>query len=354
MEEHKLNAIIKLSQNENPLGPSPRVLDAVLEAREIIHRYPEPHSHSLKKKLADSLDLPPRQVLVSAGLVESLDIVIRNFVGDGDNMIIGEITFVAYRLLAEVFGIETRFSRMRDYCIDVDDMLRLCDENTKLIIIANPNNPTGSTITENELIRLLEGVSSDTYVVIDEAYCEYVIQDDFPDSLKLLKYHPNLIVMRTFSKIYGLAGMRVGYSIASEEIIERMQHFQAPFTVNHLASRAAATALDDQSYVDMCCKLNNQNRAQLTRELTNLGIKVTPSQSNFLFLTFSSVEERDRVFVILEDHGVLVRKMDPFGADHSFRLTIGKSGDNARIISILKTAESSGFSESMDSNATVM
>jgi histidinol-phosphate aminotransferase len=345
MEEHKLHAIIKLSQNENPLGPSPRVLETVREAGEIIHRYPEPHSRSLKKMLADNLNLPTGRVLVSAGLVESLDIVIRNFVGDEGNMIIGEITFVAYRLLSEVYGIKTKFSRLKDYRMDVDDILRLSDENTKLIIIANPNNPTGSVINENELIRLLEGVSSDTYVVLDEAYGEYVTQEDFPDSLNLLNRYPNLIVMRTFSKIYGLAGLRVGYSIASEEIIELMQHFQAPFTVNHLASRAAMAALDDQDYVRMCCKVNNENRIQLTRELTNLGIKVTPSQSNFLFLTFLSVEERNRVYDILGDNGVLVRKMDLFGADHSFRLTIGKTADNSRIISILKAADPSAFTQ---------
>jgi histidinol-phosphate aminotransferase len=338
MEEHKLQTIIKLSQNENPMGPSSHVMEVVRDACEQIHRYPEPHSRSLKKKLADSLNLPPVNIFVSAGLVESLDIVIRNFVGEGGNMIIGKITFVAYRLLSEVYGVETRFSCLKDYRMDVDDMLRLCDEKTKLVIVANPNNPTGSTINENELIRLLEGVSSETYVVVDEAYCEYVNQDDFPDSLGLLKRYPNLIVMRTFSKIYGLAGMRVGYSIAREEIIELMQHFQAPFTVNNLASVAAMAALDDQNYVHKCCKSNYKNRVQLTRELASLGIKVTPSQSNFLFLTFPLLEERNRVFDLLGENGVLARKMDLFGADHSFRLTVGKAEDNARVISVLNAA----------------
>jgi len=354
MVEPKLKTILKLSQNENPLGPSPRVLEAMSEASEYMQRYPEPHSHSLKKKLADSLNLDPEHVLVSAGLVESLDIVIRNFVKEGENMIIGEVAFVAYRLLSEVYNVETRFSRLTDYRMDVDDMFRLCDENTKLIIIANPNNPTGSTINETDLTRLLERVPSNIYVVLDEAYCEYVKQDDFPDTLKLLKRYPNLIVMRTFSKIYGLAGLRVGYSIASKEIIELMQHYQAPFTVNHFASAAAMAALDDQGYIDMCSKLNNENRLQLAQELTSIGIQVTPSQSNFLFLTFPNQQERDRVFSCLGENWIRARKTDLFGANHSFRLTIGKANDNARIISALKAAMNHFPFESRDQRAAVI
>jgi len=274
-------------------------------------------------------------------------------VEDGENMVIGEVAFVAYRLLSEVYHVETRFSLLKDYRMDVDDMLRLCDDHTKLIIIANPNNPTGSTINEKELIRLLEGVPSKTYVVLDEAYCEYVKQDDFPDTLKLLKRYPNLIVMRTFSKIYGLAGLRVGYSIASKEIIELMQHYQAPFTVNHFASAAAMTALDDQSYIEKCSKLNNESRLQLANELTNIGIHVTPSQSNFLFLTFPSREERDRVFSFLGESRILARKTDLFGADHSFRITIGEVYDNTRIISTLKAAMNHFPFESSDQRAAV-
>ncbi len=228
MKPDQLLKFIKLSQNENPLGPSPKVQVAIREACSGIHRYPEPHSYTLRKKLANSLDLDPGHVFVSAGLVESLDIVIRNFVGDGGNMIIGEIAFVAYRLISEVYGVETRFASLRDYRMDIDNILGLCNEHTRLIIVANPNNPTGSTISETELVRLLEQVPTETIVVIDEAYCEYVAQPDFPDSLELLKRFPNLSVMRTFSKIYGLARMRVDYSVASKEIVEKTGYYQAP------------------------------------------------------------------------------------------------------------------------------
>lgn len=337
MKKAQLQEFIKLSQNENPLGPSPNVLAAIREASNDAHRYPEPHSRSLSAKLADSLSVDPGNVFVSAGLVESLDIVIRNFVGDGGNMIIGEITFVAYRLISEVYGVATRFSTLKDYRMDIDNILSCYDENTKLIIIANPNNPTGTTISEYELIRLMDQVSSETYVVIDEAYREYVTQQDYPASLKLQIRYPNLIVMRTFSKIYGLAGLRVGYSIASKEIVERLVHYQAPFTVNCLASVAATAALDDQVYIDKCSELNNESRILLTKELTNLGLRVTPSQGNFLFLTFPSVEERDRIYDLLGRLRIQVRKTDMFGADHSFRLTIGESADNARIISEMKS-----------------
>ena len=173
MNNGTLNNIVKLSQNENPLGPSPKALEAMLEFAFTANRYPEPHSHTLKKKLAERLNIEQENVFVSAGLVEALDIMIRNFVGKGNNMIVGEITFVAYRFLAEVFNVETRFSKLKNYRMDIDDILSHYDENTKLIIIANPNNPTGTTINEEELTQLLEQVSSDTYVVVDEAYQEY-------------------------------------------------------------------------------------------------------------------------------------------------------------------------------------
>jgi len=166
-----------------------------------MNRYPEPHSSTLKNEFSDHLGVLSENIFVCAGLVESLDIMIRNFIEKGENLIIPEITFVAYRLLAKVFHVETRFSQMKDYGIDIDSIIENCDEKTKLIIIANPNNPTGTIVNETDLIRLMETVPKHTYVVADEAYCEYVNRVDFPNTMKLLQRYPNLIMLRTFSKI---------------------------------------------------------------------------------------------------------------------------------------------------------
>ncbi len=247
--DQKIAEKIKLSQNENPHGPSPMAFKAVLDQCNTVNRYPEVHSETFKSELANYHNLSDDNIFVCAGLVEALDIMIRNFILKGENLIIPKLTFVAYRLLAEVFNVETQFSLMKDYRIDVDSIMEKYNDQTKVIIIANPNNPTGNIITQVELIKLMDNVSPSTYVAIDEAYWEYVSDDDYPNTLKLQEKYPNLIVMRTFSKIYGLAGLRVGYVIASKEIIKKFDYYQPPFTVNRMATIAASAALKDVGFV---------------------------------------------------------------------------------------------------------
>ncbi|MDO8366670.1 MAG: histidinol-phosphate transaminase [Saprospiraceae bacterium] len=324
--------MIRLSQNENPLGPSPKAMEAVLKQVSALNHYPEPHAYSLKKKLAERLNLEPENVLVSAGEVESLDIMIRNFVGEGNNMIVGEISFIGYRLLAKVFKVEARFSKLKDYKMDVDEILRCCDEHTKLIIIDNPNNPTGAIVSEQELIRLLEQISSGTLVVVDEAYMEYVTQVNFPDSPRLLQRYPNLVVMRTFSKIYGLAALRVGYTIANPAVVEKMEHYQAPFTVNGLGLVAAMHAMDDVEFVAQSKAANEKERRRLYNELKMLGNNVVPSQSNYQFVYFDTVDQRDHFYTELFGSGIMAQKTDSFGAENALRVSIGRAEDNSAVI----------------------
>lgn len=336
MNKETMQAIIRLGQNENPLGPSPKVIRAIQENLDKVHLYPEPHSHSLKALLAEKLGLQPENVFVSSGLVEALDILISNMVGVKENMIIGDITFVAYKLLAKVKKVNVRFSKMPGYRIDVDDLLSLCDENTKLIIIANPNNPTGTMISEDELVKLLDHVPPTTYVVADEAYWEYVSDPQFPNSLALQKKYRNLIVMRTFSKIYGLAGLRVGYTLAAPEIINQFDLFQGPFTVNQVASAAVKAAVEDPEYIETCAQLNVQNRRFLAEELSRLNLQIVPSQSNFIYLPFDTQPERDQVHDRLEARGILTRKMELFGDDKALRITVGTAGHIEKIIKALE------------------
>jgi histidinol-phosphate aminotransferase len=332
MDKKTADDIIKLSQNENPLGPSPKAMEAVRKSCINIYRYPEPHSHTLRGKIADKIGREVSNVFVSAGMVEAIDIAIRNFVPKGCNMITGEITFVAYKLLANVFNIEARYAKLNNYRIDIDEVISLYDEKTRLIIVANPNNPTGTIISETELVKLLDHVSPETIVVADEAYHEYVKSPDFPNSLALQSKYPNLVVMRTFSKIYGLAGLRVGYTVASEEIIKQFDLFQAPFTVNHMAAEAVIAALEDSEFVEESIEANTNGRRFLAKELTKLGFHVVPSESNFLFLHFKNKEHRDQVYDSLFSKNVLVRKTDLFGDDCAFRVTVGKPGNIQKII----------------------
>lgn len=323
--EYNEEGVIKLSQNENPHGASPLALKAVREHKYSINRYPEPHSKSLKAELASHLEISPDNIFVSAGSIEALDILIRNFFGKGGNLIIPKLTFVAFKIIAEVFGIETKFSKMKDFSIDIESIIENYDEKTKGIIIASPNNPTGTILTEKELIRLLDYVSPQTYVVVDEAYCEYVSDKNYPDTLSLQKQYPNLIILRTFSKIYGLAGLRVGYAIATKEIIAQIEHYQPPFTVNRLASIAASAAIKDTQFVKNSFDQNLKLRSVIDKELRNLGYQIVPSQGNFIFIHFESEERRDFIFEMLKSQNVIVRKMDYFGDYKAFRLTIPKT-----------------------------
>jgi len=332
MDQKAAEEIIKLSQNENPFGPSPLALKAVREHSLSINRYPEPQSSTLKAELAEHLELSPDNIFVCAGLVESLDILIRHFIGKDENLIIPKLTFVAYKLLAEVFGVETRFSQMKDYKIDIDSIIDHYDDQTKVIIIANPNNPTGTIVTEEELITLLESVSPHTFVTVDEAYYEYVSDMDYPNTIELQKKYPNLIVLRTFSKIYGLAGLRVGYAIATKEVIERFEYYQPPFTVNKMASVAASAAIKDKQFLNDSFEMNIGVRTLLEKELIGLGYNVVPSQGNFIFIYFDKKEERDLIFNLIKSKNVLARKMCSFGDIKAFRITVPKPKDYQKVI----------------------
>ncbi len=336
LEQTKAEEKIKLSQNENPLGPSPKALEAVVAQANSMNRYPEPHSGSLKSILANYHQLSPKNIFVSAGLVEALDIIIRNFVDKGENLIIPKLTFVAYKLLAKIFDVETKFARMNEYRIDVDSIIEHYDAKSKLIIIANPNNPTGNIITEKELLKLLRTVLPHTYVVIDEAYCQYVADENYPDTLKLQRTYPNLIVMRTFSKIYGLAGLRVGYTIAAKDIIEKFEYYQAPFTVGRLAAVAVSAAIKDEKFVRDSFEMNLRGRSFIEEELGNLGLHVLRSQSNFIFVFFDNQEERDVTFDKLARSKLIARKMDPFGESKAFRVTVPRLENCKKIIDCLK------------------
>jgi histidinol-phosphate aminotransferase len=336
MDQKVVEEIIKLSQNENNFGPSPMALKAVIDNCDQMNRYPEPHSKSLKNEFSNHLGIIPENIFVCAGLVESLDIMIRNFIVKGENLIIPKITFVAYKLLAKVFHVETRFSEMKDYGIDIDSIIESCDEKTKLIIIANPNNPTGTIVNETDLIRLMETVPKSTYVVADEAYCEYINRVDFPNTMKLLQRYPNLIMLRTFSKIYGLAGLRVGFAVAHEDIIKKLEYFQAPFTVSQVATIAASAAMKDHKFLGKSSGDNSKSRSLLERELSQLGYNIVPSQSNFIYIHFETQKERDRVCDLLADKNVLVRKTDPFGDEKAFRITVPRLENAQKVIDALR------------------
>lgn len=327
----------KLSQNENPYGASPLVVSAMSSFNQYVHRYPEPHGAELKKIFGNFHHLTADSVLVTAGLVEAIDILVRNFLHGSQNMVVSEFSFVAYRLVANIHHKNIRFGKANGFSLSVAGLLNACDDNTRFLFIDNPNNPTGSYLSHAELELILDSVPKNTMVVLDESYCEYATESDYPDSMLLIKKYPNMIVLRSFSKIHGLAGLRIGYVLARPEFITELDYYQPPFTVNQMAAQAAPVAIHDTDYIVKCKALNHQEREKMVRGLKDAGFQVLPSQSNFLFVYFNSKEERDAYYDILIQHEILTGKMDAFGADFAFRVSIGLPEHNLAFLDTMRT-----------------
>jgi histidinol-phosphate aminotransferase len=335
-EKEKAVEIIKLSQNENPFGASPKALKAIEDFYRSVFRYPDVFYNELKQKLSIKHNVSPENIIMSAGSVALMDMSIKSFVEFDQNVITSEKTFVAYELLAKINRRECRCAELVENTISLNSFLSLCDDKTRLMFIANPNNPTGTIIDHDDFKEFLDKVPSNVMVVSDEAYSEYVTDPTYPDSLQLQKTYKNLIIFHTFSKIYGLAGLRIGYAIAAPDVAQQLELCRTPFSVNSLASAAASAALDDTEYIQECISINEKERAFLYNELVNLGFKVTPSQGNFILVEFDKPDERDKIYTLLEGEGILVRKLEPFGIDLGLRISVGRPKDNQHLVKILK------------------
>jgi len=327
--------IRRLSQNENPLGISPMVTKVIVDHGNTINLYPESYNN-LETKIANKYGVKSENVFLSAGLVEAFNILIKDMVATDENMLVSEVAFIAYRLMATMAGTNIKLIPVQDYHHNIEGHIKECNSKTKLIIIDNPSNPMGTIISHSKLAHLLDSVPSSTLVVVDEAYAEYVEDASYPNTLSLLGSYPNLIITRSFSKIYGLAGLRIGYTIASKEVIEEMKANQLPFTVNRMALIAASTALDDEGYVKECFSKNKEEKVRLYQGLKDLNIDVIYSQSNFLFLPFETSQARDNLYNHLFEAGIETTKTDGFGDDCGLRISIGLASDTIAVLDCLR------------------
>jgi histidinol-phosphate aminotransferase len=327
--------VIRLAQNENPYGASPKVLEAIKKNIDSISLYPDFVLTKLKNNIAEINQVLPDEIAVSAGSCALIDQIVFNFVKPGENIVFPELTFIAYKLCAEIHNREYRLAEMDNYYISLENILKLCDNKTKVVFLANPNNPTGTIFTHTEIIDFLNKIPKGTYVVLDEAYNEYVEDKDFPDSRSILKLYENVIIFRSFSKIYGLAGLRVGYAIAEKSLIKEIEKNRIPFTVTTISNYAALEALKDKEFVKECVMKNQQERELLVNGLISLGYNVVPSHSNFVFIYFSSTVERDKMYNTLFENKIIVRKLEAFGDNHSLRISIGKPEENFKIMECL-------------------
>ncbi|SMB92567.1 histidinol phosphate aminotransferase apoenzyme [Thermanaeromonas toyohensis ToBE] len=327
--------VVKLASNENPLGPSPEAVLALREAVEKIHFYPDGTCYYLKEALAAKLGVTPDKLIIGNGTDEILKLLAEAFVNPGEEIVVADPTFSEYEFAAQVMGGRAIKVPCRDFRHDLTAMAEAITSRTRLVFICNPNNPTGTIVEQDELDAFLAKVPTNVLVVIDEAYNEYVTSPAYPDSLAYVRSgRPNVIVLRTFSKIYGLAGLRVGYGISQPEIIHALNRVREPFNVNFLAQVAATAALKDEIHVAKSREINREGKEFLYRELEALGLQFIPTEANFIFVDVG--RDSREVFNRLLRKGVIVRTGDIFGYPTFLRITIGTPRQNQRLIASLR------------------
>jgi histidinol-phosphate aminotransferase len=323
---------LKLASNENPLGPSPMALRAIRKTAGRINYYPEGGSPYLLTAVAKRLKVKESELVFGTGSNEVIELLMRCLVRKGDNIVTSKHSFLVYRLIAQGIGASVREAPAKDYGHDLEAMARLVNKKTKLVFIANPNNPTGTYVTQTELVKFLKKAPK-IPVVMDEAYYEYAGAKDYPDTIKLRKKFPNLIVLRTFSKCFGLAGLRVGYGVGDSELVNYLNRLRQPFNVNSMAQVGALAALGDAEFVERSVKTNSDGKRQLYKAFDKAGIEYLKTEANFICVNVGHGRE---VFQNLQREGVIVRPMDVYGLPAFIRVTIGKRAQNIRFLTALK------------------
>lgn len=329
-----LKNVIKLASNENALGPSPKAVKAVSKSLMDLHRYPESSCFYLKKALARHLNIKESNLMFGNGSDELIDIILKTVKRPDAEIITSDITFIEYEICGAVNGFKIIRVPLNNFKFDLNAISAAVTEKTKVIFIANPNNPTGTYVNQNEVFSFLENLPKSVLVVFDEAYFEYADEKDFPRLIPLMQKNANIIILRTFSKIYGLAGLRIGYMIANDAFIEAAQRVRQPFNVNSLAQIAALHALGDRVFIQKAKNLVEKEKQFLYKEMTNLGLSFQPSSTNFIFVELNC----DAVvfFKKLLEKGIIVRHMKQYELDHYCRITIGTHKENKKLIQALK------------------
>ncbi|WP_426111751.1 histidinol-phosphate transaminase [Pseudomonas sp. DSP3-2-2] len=325
--------IIKLASNENSLGASPKALAAIRDELAELTRYPDGNGFELKKRLAERCRVQTSQVTLGNGSNDILELVARAYLAPGLNAVFSEFAFAIYPIVTQAVGADAHVAPAKDWGHDLPAMLAAIDSNTRVVFIANPNNPTGTWFGPDALNRFLAAVPKHVLVVLDEAYIEYAQGAELPDGLNYLADFPNLLVSRTFSKAYGLASLRVGYGLSSPAVADVLNRVRQPFNVNSFALAAACAALDDVEYVTKSRQLNEVGMEQLEGGLRLLGLDWIPSKGNFIAVDLG--RESASVYQSLLREGVIVRPVGGYGMPNHLRVSIGLPQENTRFLEAL-------------------
>ena len=327
-------SIVKLASNENPRGASPRAIAAMRIAIEETGRYPDGNGFALKDALSKRYGLTPDRIVLGNGSNDVLEMAARAFLAPGTSSVYSQHAFVVYSLATQAIGATGIVVPARDFGHDLDAMAKAVRSDTRVVFVANPNNPTGTWLTPQAVRAFLQKIPADVLVVLDEAYNEYLDAEDRSDAVRWSDEFPNLVVSRTFSKAYGLAGLRVGYGFSHPRVVDLMNRVRQPFNVSDIAQAAATAALHDHEFVEQSTLLNKQGMKALTEGFRRLGLSWIPSHGNFVCV---KVGEGAAVFQRLLRQGVIVRPVAAYGMPEYLRISIGTESENARFLAALET-----------------
>jgi len=330
--------IVKLASNENPLGPSPRAIEAMREALAQAHIYPDGGAWKLRNAIADKLSLARENIIMGNGSNEIIELLGHAFLKPGMNVVVADHAFVVYKLMATLFGAETIEVPDPGFAHDLEAMAAAITPQTREIFIANPNNPTGTLVSQEEIDRFMERVPAHVIVVFDEAYYEFL--EEPPDTLKYVREGRNVVVLRTFSKIQGLAGTRIGYGIAPPGLAEVLQKCRQPFNVNAIAQAGALAGLKDEQHITLTRKVNQVGRAYLQGAFTEMGLEFVPSQANFVMV---KVGDGDKLFKEMLAKGVIIRAMGGYKLPEWVRISVGTMEQNERCIRVMRDLLAAGL-----------
>ncbi|MCX5799899.1 MAG: histidinol-phosphate transaminase [Candidatus Eisenbacteria bacterium] len=325
---------LKFASNENPLGPSPLALKAIRESNHLLNRYPDSSSYFLREKLGEHFGFPMEQFIVGNGTTQLIELVCHLFLGPGDEAVIAEPSFLMYPICIELMGARAVSVPLRDHKHDLSAMAKAVSPKTKVVFVCNPNNPTGTIVTKSEVEQFLSKIPESVVVVFDEAYHEYVEHSEYPDAMEYLREGKLVIVLRTFSKVYALAGLRVGYGVASEEMIFLLNSVSIPFTATCIGQVAALASLADDKQISRSLKVTSEGMQFLREKLTDMGLEAVESYANFMAVDLKT--DAREACAELERKALILRAVG-LGLPASFvRITVGTQRENERLVEGLK------------------
>lgn len=325
------NAIIKLASNENPLGPSPKAMEAMRDALEKGHLYPDGGGFCLCKAVATKLGLAPENVILGNGSNEVLEFLGHAFLNPGDDVVTSQYAFIVYKLIATSFGAHTIEAPSPDYQQDLDGMLAAITPKTRLVFVPNPNNPTGTLLSQRAIDDFMSRITENVIVVFDEAYFEFL--DRPPATLQFIREGRNIVVLRTFSKIHGLAGLRIGYAIAPADLVQVLHKTRQPFNVNSIAQIGALAALEDDEHLRETKRVIDEGRAYLHEQFPKMKIRYVPGTANFVMV---NVGDGHEIFEKLLRQGIIVRPLRGYGLAEWVRISVGTMEENKKLVAALK------------------